>query len=1219
MRRRIVYVAVCLVFLTLSILSSGFSARFLQSDGALFGASSNPDASGWLAGWQYRKEHDVIGATGAGTGYQVGIKTYYGPVLNASNTADASIPNDGYLAENIVYDSNTSMYWWIFEDRSSYPLVIGIAYATSINGTWTVQSTPVISETGHYCMAPCIAQLGSYWYIYYGRADGESYEDADVWVQKSSYVNQSYSTSGITNPVLARGSTGSWDPGRVYESYIYFENGTYYLFYMGQDGGRGQAANVSTVERVGYATSSSPISGFVKFSGNPILPADNWPHGWDAGSDQAADPFVFKYGDTYYVGVSAVSIGHSDTGQIGFYTSKDLATFTHYRGNPVLGDGAPGIWDAQAVARGAVTNFNGTLYFSHTGRGISDWRCGLTTLTFSNPDNQEQVFLNGECRIDFGDIRFTGSDGTTLLNYWMESEIDGYLASFWVQVEGDLSLANQTIYVYYGNSSATTTSNGNNTFLLFDDFNGGLTNWSTISGTWNIANGDLTIEPTLGYNYLVSANSVGTNNIAIRTRMMSEPAGYIQAHPGIAWHANNLTGTNQKNDQVYFRPHQYDSSDWANIQPASYSNGIVTFHDDKFGSYFTWSTWYTIEVRIPSSGNVTLYGNDAYWCDWGNQQYSDDHIGFVAHNSGQDYWDYILVRKHVNPEPSHGNWGSEEKNTNHWQMTFDFHDMDSNNMTSRVTWQLYKGTQLLDYQEGEYTLLDDTYTLKTMIDSYIIDVRNLDTTTYGNSTVNVTLQLKQHHATSDGYIALNGTISSLTMQSKTATNLTFTLSGSPSKLLVKVPHNAEYIKKDGLYAQTWTWDYPQKVILLDSANATYEFNFLNVILPNNVPDKPFNPQPLNGSTGTPLPLTLSVNVTDPDGDLMNISFYQTELRTPDNFSIIVLPDTQFYSANINGVGAEIFDNQTRWIVNNLNNMSITFVTHVGDIVDDYTSLVQWQNANFSMSRLDGAVPWAVLSGNHDGLNVGDLNENVTNYNTYFNYSRFSDRIWYGGAYQNNNTNNYELFSGGKDDYLIFHFEYHANDDVLVWANSTITKYPNRRVIVTTHDYLNTDANRTATGERLWQNFVKPHADQIFLVLCGHNHGEAKRSDVANGHTVYQIMADYQENTNGGNGLLRILEFHPIEDKIYVKTYSPYLNSYEIDADSQFVLDYNMTGSEAAQPSLIGKVLNVPSGGVASVPWIGLNYSTTYYWYAVADDSHGGTNQSDTWNFTTVKP
>ena len=145
--------------------------------------------------------------------------------------------------------------------------------------------------------------------------------------------------------------------------------------------------------------------------------------------------------------------------------------------------------------------------------------------------------------------------------------------------------------------------------------------------------------------------------------------------------------------------------------------------------------------------------------------------------------------------------------------------------------------------------------------------------------------------------------------------------------------------------------------------------------------------------------------------------------------------------------------------------------------------------------------------------------------------------------------------------MIFHFQYRPSDAVLVWANSTIASYPDRRVIVVTHDYMNTDGTRTTEGNHIWNSFVTPHADQVFLVLCGHNHGEAKLTSVINGHTVYQLLADYQEGyPNGGNGLLRILKFSPSEDKIYVNTFSPYTNSYETDANSQFTLDYDMTGS-----------------------------------------------------------
>jgi predicted esterase len=119
------------------------------------------------------------------------------------------------------------------------------------------------------------------------------------------------------------------------------------------------------------------------------------------------------------------------------------------------------------------------------------------------------------------------------------------------------------------------------------------------------------------------------------------------------------------------------------------------------------------------------------------------------------------------------------------------------------------------------------------------------------------------------------------------------------------------------------------------------------------------------------------------------------------------------------------------------------------------------------------------------------------------------------------------------------------------------------VIVTTHDYLEVTGIRTPVGDGIWQKFVAPNADRVFLVLCGHMHAENRRSDTVNGHIVYQLLADFQEGyPNGGNGWLRILDFRPAEDKIYVKTYSPYVDQYQTDGNSQFTLDYDMTSDPA---------------------------------------------------------
>ena len=141
----------------------------------------------------------------------------------------------------------------------------------------------------------------------------------------------------------------------------------------------------------------------------------------------------------------------------------------------------------------------------------------------------------------------------------------------------------------------------------------------------------------------------------------------------------------------------------------------------------------------------------------------------------------------------------------------------------------------------------------------------------------------------------------------------------------------------------------------------------------------------------------------------------------ENFTIVVLPDTQLYSESY----PAIFDNQTQWIVAEAEKMNVVFVTHEGDLVNQNV-LAQWQNANHSMSKLDNQVPWAVLPGNHDGAGSGG---SLTNYNTFFGYDRFAGKSWYGGNYSSSNANNYEVFSGGGDDYLIFHFQYNPSDAV----------------------------------------------------------------------------------------------------------------------------------------------------------------------------------------------
>ncbi|TET53964.1 MAG: DUF2341 domain-containing protein, partial [Actinobacteria bacterium] len=97
------------------------------------------------------------------------------------------------------------------------------------------------------------------------------------------------------------------------------------------------------------------------------------------------------------------------------------------------------------------------------------------------------VPYNSAMNADYSDLRFTDSDGTTQLNFWLEqSNING--ADVWVKVPSIPASSSKDIYVYYGNAGAISESNGDGTFLFFDDFEDGTidtTKWMEIdSGSY---------------------------------------------------------------------------------------------------------------------------------------------------------------------------------------------------------------------------------------------------------------------------------------------------------------------------------------------------------------------------------------------------------------------------------------------------------------------------------------------------------------------------------------------------------------------------------------------------------------------------------------------------------------------------------------------------------------------------------------------------------------
>src|SRR5579864_3254863 len=89
--------------------------------------------------------------------------------------------------------------------------------------------------------------------------------------------------------------------------------------------------------------------------------------------------------------------------------------------------------------------------------------------------------------------------------------------------------------------------------------------------------------------------------------------------------------------------------------------------------------------------------------------------------------------------------------------------------------------------------------------------------------------------------------------------------------------------------------------------------------PTGPPNAPVLFAPSNGTSGATVSPTLDVSVTDPAGSNLNVTFYGRVASTvgPD-FTVVALPDTQYYSSSLNGGTPDMFNAQTQWIVNNQN-------------------------------------------------------------------------------------------------------------------------------------------------------------------------------------------------------------------------------------------------------------------------------------------------------------
>jgi len=272
--------------------------------------------------------------------------------------------------------------------------------------------------------------------------------------------------------------------------------------------------------------------------------------------------------------------------------------------------------------------------------GTRPYQISLNISNSTGTNNATHIYCNGNCNINFTDIRFT-LDNTTSLPYWIENNsTDGKV---WINVT-----ANGTVNSYYGNPDATTTSNGTNTFILFNDFTSDMNGWTSVDSV-SISGGKLVSAGTglvAGY----AGDTAYTDYIFEGTRQ------YFTYYEGLIFRRTS-------NSAYYLIwTNNWDGTKNLWLELSKFNPGRVDLFTNTTYTTFR-NTDYKFKIVV-SGSNIKYYdttGTENLIIDFNDSTFPSGNIGFgrIVVGSFSGNLDNTRVRRFASPEPVWSTWGAE--------------------------------------------------------------------------------------------------------------------------------------------------------------------------------------------------------------------------------------------------------------------------------------------------------------------------------------------------------------------------------------------------------------------------------------------------------------------------------------------------------------------------------------------------------------------------------
>ncbi|RLI27326.1 hypothetical protein DRO58_04495, partial [Candidatus Bathyarchaeota archaeon] len=310
-----------------------------------------------------------------------------------------------------------------------------------------------------------------------------------------------------------------------------------------------------------------------------------------------------------------------------------------------------------------------------TAGAVTDYQVKIKVYYGGGSDSGENVYLNGKCQPDFDDIRFTASDGETLLSYWIEEKVDGNYAIVWVKIPSiPANPDTAIIYIYYGNPTATSESDEDATFIsdtieILTDKQ--LSIWGYCWRWWCQC-------PEDPFNTYYEDSR--TEFILFPEDLTAEGKRPVKISAFAFYTSQKHGRPNLRNFRIRLQhTTQTDLDGWTTtgwtlvFGPTDVETEAGTWETCTFHTPFYWNQGDNLLVDISRDDDNWRRGGGMYVritgrADQLHGTYHDSLYSWPYDNAPiRHRHDFVpalkisgLFRNYIDPEPSHGGWGSEE-------------------------------------------------------------------------------------------------------------------------------------------------------------------------------------------------------------------------------------------------------------------------------------------------------------------------------------------------------------------------------------------------------------------------------------------------------------------------------------------------------------------------------------------------------------------------------